>query len=115
MEIFDLVKATIKVVRDTYKLAVVIRDSEKISNKTKQTITYITTDLNIVGSLLDYLYKFSYRVTVQDEQLLIINITSLKSIVDETYNILEDAQRDRSFFQRLFMKKDDFRTTITTY
>ena len=112
MEIFDLVKATIKIVRDTYKLAVIIRDSEKISNTTKQTITYITTDLNIVASLLDYLHKFSYRVTIQDEQLLIINIASLKSIVDETYNILEDAQRNRSFFHRLFMKKDDFKQQL---
>jgi hypothetical protein len=112
MPVIDIIQVTLALIKVTYKLAVLIRDSQNHHTNLKETTTHIATDLTVVGGLLDQLRNFSDRVTVQDEQLVIKNITLLKTHIDEIYTILQDVQRDRNFFQRLFMNRHGYRQQL---
>ncbi|CAF4066367.1 unnamed protein product, partial [Rotaria sordida] len=112
MSVLDIIDVTIIAIRGAYKLAIAIRDSELINLELKRIATQMVNDLNIVGGILDHLQHFAHRIAVHDQSLLINNIKVLRSTLAEAQTILQDVVRDRNFFERLLMKKDDYRRQL---
>jgi len=112
MSLFDILKSIKILARGNYILAVSIHDSKNWQGVLKEIAKSFTTDLTIVGSLLDNLQNFAHRVFSQDEKFLINNIDLLKSITNDAKTILKEVRRDRNFFQCLFMKNDEYRRQL---
>jgi hypothetical protein len=112
MSLCDIIKISITLVRGAYTVALAIRDSKNLNAELKDIARDIATDLTIIGGLLDNLQHFAQRVSTKDENFLIRNIDSLRTIITDAQDVLERVQRDRNFFQRLFMKRDEYRQQL---
>jgi hypothetical protein len=108
MSLIAVIKTTSILVRGALTLAVFIRDSQNVNAELKEAARFLSTDLTVIGGILDNLLNFAQRVSPQDEIFLCKNIELLNSIISEAKIVLEDVQRDRNLFQRVFMKKDDY-------
>lgn len=108
MSLFDILKATTVLIKGVYQVAVFIHQSDILNEEFKEAVNDIITDLSTVGNLVEILYSYAQRVSVQSEQDLIKNIEILQILINDAKSVLEEVQHDRNLIQRFFMKKEDY-------
>ena len=113
--LYDVIKITVQVVGTAYKIAVILRNSEELNAELKDTVRCVLMDLTIIEGLLDNLQTFAYRVSAQDEKFLSKSIDLLNGQITDVQNILEEVQRDRNVFRRLFMKTKEYQRKLEGY
>lgn len=112
MVLFDILKATSVLIQGTYKLAMIIRDSKNVSAEVKDVVVLLTNELNVVEVLVQTLESFAQRVSTKDEQSLVQNINTLRTLVNNAQTVLEGIQRDRNLIQQLFMNNTEYQRQL---
>ncbi|CAF3346428.1 unnamed protein product [Rotaria socialis] len=109
---FEIIDVSVVIIKDSYRLANIIRESDKVNGELRQAVMHQANELNIVCTILEHLRTFAHRVTVADEAFIIANINSITPIIENTRKTLQDVDRDRNLFGRLLMKDDEHRQSF---
>src|ERR1700722_6787866 len=113
MALSDVLDITISLCKEAYLIVMEIRDKEIASGEFKYVVNATSHDLAIATSLLIEIQKVVHRVSLQDENLLIERINALQDITKQTKELLAKVNRDRNLFQRLVMRRDEYRQHLT--
>jgi len=112
MPLLSLIGETLGCIQSIYILAITVRNEKNFYKELVQRAHYISEDLRFIQNILHQLETYVPQITAADEIFLTECINSVRSAIDDIYEVLKDTLKHRSFYQKLMCNKQEMQTKL---